>query len=44
MKEKITISKTDLSLLLAALSVLLSLGLSAYVIVAVMVFLFAKIS
>jgi uncharacterized membrane protein len=37
-----TISKTDLSLLLSALSVLLALGLGTYVIVAVMAFLVAK--
>jgi hypothetical protein len=39
-----TISKADLSLLLATLSVLLSLGLSAYVVVAVMAYLLAKLT
>jgi hypothetical protein len=39
-----TISKTDLSLLLSALSVLLSIGLSGYVVVAVMAFLLAKLT
>jgi hypothetical protein len=38
------ISKTDLSLLLSALSVLIALGLTAYVIVAAMAFLIAKLT
>lgn len=39
-----TISKTDLSLLLSALSVLLSLGLGAYAVVAVVAYLLAKLT
>ncbi|HXR29869.1 MAG TPA: hypothetical protein VN752_01850 [Solirubrobacterales bacterium] len=38
-----TISKTDLSLLLSVLSVLLSLGLGTYVVVAVVAYLLAKL-
>jgi hypothetical protein len=38
-----TISKTDLSLLLSVLSLLLSLGLGAYAVVAVMAYLLAKL-
>jgi hypothetical protein len=37
------LSKSDLSLLLSALSVLLTLGLGGYVVVAVMAFLLGKI-
>jgi hypothetical protein len=39
-----TISKTDLSLLLAALGVLVSLGLSGYAVVAVAAFLLGKLT
>jgi len=39
-----TISKTDLGLLLAALSLLVSLGLSAYAVVAVVAFLIGRVS
>lgn len=39
-----TISKTDLGLLLGALSLLISLGLSAYAVVAVAAFLLGKLS
>lgn len=39
-----TISKTDLGLLLAALSLLVSLGLSAYVVVAVVAYLLGKLT
>ena len=38
------ISKTDLSLLLSTLAVLIALGLTAYVIVAVMAYAVAKIT
>lgn len=37
-----TISKTDLGLLLAALSLLVSLGLSAYAVVALVAFLLGR--
>jgi hypothetical protein len=39
-----TISKTDLGLLLAALSLLVSLGLSGYAVVAVFAFLLGRVS
>jgi hypothetical protein len=39
-----TISKTDLGLLLAALSLLVSLGLSAYAVVAILAFLLGKLT
>jgi hypothetical protein len=40
----VTLSKTDLSLLLSVLSVLLSLGLTTYAVVAVMAYLLAKVT
>lgn len=39
-----TISKTDLGLLLAALSLLVSLGLSVYAVVAALAFLLGKLT
>jgi hypothetical protein len=40
----VTVSKTDLSLLLSVLSVLLSLGLTTYAVVAAMAYLLAKVT
>jgi hypothetical protein len=44
LRAPMTISKTDLGLLLAALSLLVSLGLSAYAVVALVAFLLGRVS
>jgi hypothetical protein len=43
-RRRMTISKTDLGLLLGVLGVLVSLGLSAYAVVAIVAYLLGKLT